>query len=150
MIVGDFVKYTNIAEDGEPFVVRGEVTKIDERLGIVHMDAEHPYNICALELEPERYEVIKKPTSFVSANIRYKDKKRAKTINKTGNTDKAFKRPQTSKKPKTGSKREKVIELVKTHPSLSRKEQIAMVVEKIGMTPAGASTYVSEARKHLR
>ncbi len=46
-----------------------------------------------------------------------------------------------------GSKRDLVERLVADNPTLSRKEHITMVVAKIGMTPAGASTYVSGARK---
>lgn len=46
-----------------------------------------------------------------------------------------------------GSKRDMVEDLVGQTPNLTRKEHIALVVEKIGMTPAGASTYVSGARK---
>jgi len=48
-----------------------------------------------------------------------------------------------------GSKRHQVEALVRCTADLTRKEHIALVVKRIGMTPAGASTYVSGARKLL-
>lgn len=59
----------------------------------------------------------------------------------------AKKSPASSKPAKTGSKRDLVEKLVAANPGMSRKEHIAFVVSEIGMTPAGASTYVSGARK---
>jgi len=68
------------------------------------------------------------------------------------------KRPKIKKTPtksarkpaQAGSKRDLVERLVVDNPTMSRKEHIAIVVTKIGMTPAGASTYVSGARKLLK
>jgi len=68
----------------------------------------------------------------------------------------SVKRPKIKTKVKSapkpaqaGSKRDLVERLVVDNPTMSRKEHIAIVVTKIGMTPAGASTYVSGARKLL-
>jgi hypothetical protein len=59
--------------------------------------------------------------------------------------------PKKTKKVATGAtKRELVEKLVLVNPKLTRKEHIDLVVKEIGMTPAGASTYVSYARKLLK
>ena len=47
---------------------------------------------------------------------------------------------------KPGSKLESVVNLMKANPGKSRKEYIDLVVAQVGMTPAGASTYISNAK----
>jgi hypothetical protein len=52
-----------------------------------------------------------------------------------------------AKTAKPGSKLSQAIALVKQFAGLSRKEMIAKLVAEIGLTPAGASTYYSQAKK---
>ena len=59
-------------------------------------------------------------------------------------------KPKVAKKPRTNdgpSKLDMVVDLYAKHQEKSRKECIALIVEEIGMTPAGASTYYSLAKK---
>lgn len=55
-------------------------------------------------------------------------------------------KPVTKKQP-TGSKKEQAIELFKVNKSKTRKEIIELFVEQLDMTPAGAATYYSTAKK---
>lgn len=55
--------------------------------------------------------------------------------------------PHTPKEVKVGSKLERAVAIVKANPNASRKELITMFVEQLSMTPAGASTYVYNAKK---
>lgn len=52
-------------------------------------------------------------------------------------------------KVKPGSKLEAVVNLINNNPGLSRKEYIQMAIDKVGMTPAGASTYVNNAKPFI-
>ena len=54
------------------------------------------------------------------------------------------------KRSKGSNKLNDVINIVRSNSSLSRKQLIKMVVEKVGMTEAGASTYISQARSALK
>ena len=47
------------------------------------------------------------------------------------------------------SKIDQAIEIVKADPTASRKDLVAKFVSELGMTPAGASTYVANARKKV-
>jgi len=48
------------------------------------------------------------------------------------------------------TKYEQVVELFNAEKPRSRKEAIALAVEEVEMTPAGASTYVAKANKELK
>lgn len=48
---------------------------------------------------------------------------------------------------RTGTKLEGAIEIVKANVNASRKDLIELFCTQLGMTPAGASTYVNTARK---
>lgn len=50
---------------------------------------------------------------------------------------------------RAGSKADQVQRLVAANPLLTRKEMMAKIVADIGMTPAGASTYFSNAKRNL-
>lgn len=51
-------------------------------------------------------------------------------------------------KPSGGKTRlELAVDIARANPNASRQELIAMLVAQLGMTPAGASTYASTARK---
>lgn len=50
---------------------------------------------------------------------------------------------------KSGSKLDQVVKLCKTNIGKTRKEMIEMIVERVGMTPAGASTYLNNAKSFL-
>lgn len=55
----------------------------------------------------------------------------------------------TTPKPKSvksGSKKEQAIALYKANSGMSRKELIELFIRELGMTPAGASTYVHLAK----
>lgn len=48
------------------------------------------------------------------------------------------------------SRQDQVVAIVKANPKSTRKELIQMVVDQIGMTPAGASTYIYNAQQLLK
>lgn len=50
---------------------------------------------------------------------------------------------------KSGSKMDQVVDLCRANKDKTRKELIELVVEKVGMTPAGASTYINNAKVFL-
>lgn len=52
-------------------------------------------------------------------------------------------------KVKAGGKLENVVNVVNTALQATRKEAIAMIVDNVGMSPAGASTYLSNAKPFL-
>lgn len=61
------------------------------------------------------------------------------------------KKPKTPKQRAEGpSKQERVTEIVKANPTASRQELIKLVVAQVGMTPAGAGTYVYNAKQILK
>lgn len=47
------------------------------------------------------------------------------------------------------SKQDRAVEIVRKHLGSSRKELIDLIIKELGMTPAGASTYVHNAKKIL-
>lgn len=47
------------------------------------------------------------------------------------------------------TKQQRVAEILRENPTSSRKELIDIVVNQLGMTPAGASTYIANARKMI-
>lgn len=63
----------------------------------------------------------------------------------------AHKRTEAKAKsaPAAGSKLEQAVAIYKEMPGASRKELIDAFVSKLGMTPAGASTYASTVKKHV-
>lgn len=54
----------------------------------------------------------------------------------------------TKKKLEAGSKIAQAVELYKNNREASRQELINLFVDKLGMTPAGASTYASQVKKY--
>lgn len=50
---------------------------------------------------------------------------------------------------KEGSKLAQVVAICKANPTATRKELIALIVEQVGMTAAGASTYHQNAKPYL-
>ena len=48
-----------------------------------------------------------------------------------------------------GSKQQKVVEMMKQNPDLTRKEYINMIIEQFGMSKAGASTYHQNGKRHI-
>lgn len=75
-----------------------------------------------------------------------KVKKAAEKVAKA-KAERAPKAPKAPKAEKGPSKKDQVIALRIAHPEATRKEAIAMMVEQIGMTPAGASTYYQSVWK---
>lgn len=55
--------------------------------------------------------------------------------------------PKGNKGP--SEKLQKVIDIIKNNPNKKRKEYIQMVVDQVGMTEAGASTYIHNAKAYL-
>jgi hypothetical protein len=51
---------------------------------------------------------------------------------------------------KVGSKLHQVVEICRANPNMVRKEQIALIMEQVGMTQAGASTYHQNAKPYLK
>ncbi len=133
--INKFARFTDTV-DGHTFTYVGKLTALKP---MIEMDTGSFIITCPQEDLPLFSSATKpknwKPRKAVSV-------KRPK-IKKTAPTKSA------PKSATTGSKRDLVERLVVGTPNLSRKEHIAMVVTRIGMTPAGASTYVSGARKML-
>lgn len=75
-----------------------------------------------------------------------KVKKAAEKVAKA-KAPKVAKDPKAPKAEKGPTKKDQVIALRIAHPEATRKEAIALMVEQIGMTPAGASTYYQSVWK---
>ncbi len=121
--INKFARFTDTV-DGHTFTYVGKLTSLKP---MIEMDTGSFIITCPQEDLPLFSSATKpknwKPRKAVST-------KRPK-IKKTA--------PKSASKPATtGSKRDLVERLVVGTPNLSRKEHIAMVVTRIGMTPAGA------------
>lgn len=131
---GSFVRFTaNDPRDGK-FSFVGQITAVTPET--VSMEAEAPYGTVGVENDPSKFTVARKPRGW-------------KTPEPVVAPAKAKKSKKTRAK-RSGTKLDEVVVLVRENADLSRKELIALVVDKIGMTPAGASTYVSNARKLVK
>lgn len=135
---GSFAKFTDTDEYGK-FSYVGRVLAIGKNAVIsggidLEVQGEGIMHLPAADLE--KVTIARKPRGFKSSGAVTVSKPKAK----------AKRAPRTKGGP---TKRDLVDALVFDNPSLTRKEHIALVVEQIGMTPAGASTYVSGARKKL-
>jgi hypothetical protein len=87
---------------------------------------------------------IQKPT------VGKKAVKRSDMVIKRPTPEKEPKRYDASagaKAPKPGSKQEAVSKIYNANSDKSRKEIIALIVEQVGMSAAGASTYYQNAKK---
>ena len=147
---GSFVKFTDSDEDGEYSFV-GQIQRVDNKAEMIHLYAEKPYGEIGLPFsDKSNMTSAKKPRGWKvpsSQSINRAARPRKKTeitvISATSTKGK-------TKMPKTGSKGEQVLNIVRANADKSRKELIDIVVDQIGMTPAGASTYVSNSRKLLK
>lgn len=132
--VGMFVKYTDHDEEGT-FSHIGEIVEIGKKISFDTGSA-----ILSVPLEESnKFSLIRRPKNWKSRGTAISPK-----LEKTQTTSQVVVRTK-----KGGTKREQVEALVLANPEMSRKEHIDLVVKEVGMTPAGASTYVSEARKKL-
>lgn len=138
---GEFISWTGV-ENGEQFTHVGQVIKhangviafIDSTGGEMHIP----------ETDGE-IKITKKPRNW-EANMPTKRERKAKPT--------SIKKPVEKKKPvqrsKSGeTKLDAVIKLLRDNPPANRKDAIQKIVDAGITTPAGASTYYSNAKKHL-
>ena len=126
-----FAKFTGTDETGT-FSYVGLVTGTDSKAGTVTIQTD----VGSMTVEASACTSAKRP------------KNAAKVVPATKTVSARTKGPVGSvRSAKKGTKAELVNAYVRENASMTRKELIAGVVESFGMTPAGASTYVSNARK---
>ena len=129
-----FIKWSDKDEQGT-FSHVGQVVKHED--GMVIFTDKHGGE-CGVPEDEGKFKQVRKPKSW---------KAPAKNIGRTA-VNKAVKKAKRVAGAPT--KYEQVVAVFKSAQPRSRKEAIALVVEEVQMTPAGASTYVAKANKQLK
>jgi hypothetical protein len=136
--VNSFVKWTG--EDGG-FSYVGQIKHFDGET--YSIDTE--YGIMGVPKDDGRIEQVSKPDWWQSDVITVTPVSDAKP--------KAPRKKSKRQRLKGGgpTKLDQVVHLLEGNPALlnNRKDAIVSIVEQLGMTPAGASTYYSNAKKRL-
>ncbi len=139
MKVGSFVKWSG-TDDGRRFAYVGKlIDQTDERVTMLTVDGEMSF-----PLEDGKVEKAKKPTAFDDL-IKRREVAVAKRAKKS-----SPKRKRTRAKRSGKTKLARSRELLITNGvwmDFSRKEGIALLVDMLSMTPAGASTYFATIKK---
>lgn len=139
MKAGDFAKWT-AEENGEEFSHIGRIEKINDKR-------------VALQTKKGLMEFSTKDGTLVPHKAVDLTPDEVPEVEASAPVEKTETKVRAPRKKSTGegpSKQEQVIEIVKSNPEASRKELIDLVVKQLGMTPAGASTYVYNAKQALK
>lgn len=142
----DFVKWTSQDKEGE-FSHSGQIVSITEKkvkLRTARGVMEFGRNDGTLEpCEPVD---LTPPSSFAEGEVAASAQASETTTAKEKKEKRAPRKRSTGDGP---TKAELALELVKNNPKATRKELIELLKDKLKMTPAGASTYVHNAKKAL-
>lgn len=126
-----FVKWTQKDEHGK-FSHVGQVTA--STISTVTMDVHGLVGLLTLDKDDGTFTKASKPAGW----------------NTPSSTVAVVPKPKkAARAPGSGTKLDQVVALVRANQCHTRKEYIDLIVDQIGMTPAGASTYYSNAKKVL-
>jgi hypothetical protein len=129
MKVGDTIKWT--AQD-KPHEEKFSEVGVVKVLTPTRVKFKTKHGLVDVRLDDGTFEVVEAGTSSLDTQ-----------------EDNAGSAQSTSAQPtvKAGSKLERAIAIVKANPTASRKELIQLIVDQLGMSAAGASTYAHNAKK---
>lgn len=129
MKVGNTIKWTAADKKGEePLVEVGVVKKLTP----TRVAFKTKHGLVDVRLDDGTFEVVSDADSSLDTQEEVVT---------------ASSKPAQQPAVKAGSKLERAIAIVKANPKASRKELIQLVVDQLGMSSAGASTYVHNAKK---
>lgn len=134
--VGSFIKWKG-KDDGERIEYVGQFREMNEETVIFDTDQ----GTMGVHKDDGSFTVTKKPVGWSTRPVAPPHPKSVVVVPK-----------QRKKRASNGpTKLDRVVDLLKENKDLisNRKEAINKIVEVIGMTPAGASTYFSNAKKRL-
>ena len=146
---GNFIKFSNI-EDGKKYHIIGKVLDFDKNKDEVFMFCEQPYGEMSIFLgkgDEDKFKKITKPSTWRVSHDKEAEEIRLKL-------EKRMKKEVIQ--PAIGqSKKELAVTLYKQYieekkRSPSRKNTIKLLVDKLGMTEATASTYAAMCKKEIK
>lgn len=133
---GKFVRYSDKDEQGS-FSYVGKVVSLKKEMVSMSIP---DVGVLTVPYEAEKFSVAKKPRKWDEPKAVVKPKVEVKT--KTVKT--------ATKVQKGSAKLDAVVEIVKQSDGLTNKQLVAQVMEEVGMTIAGARTYIYNARKKIQ
>lgn len=137
----DFIKWTSVDNEGE-FEHSGRVESVSANM--IYLETDH--GLMGIPKTDGNFESIE-PFEIKRNDPMSKKNATAKTANKS---EKKAAAPKKVVAKKEGvSKADQALEIVRQNPKAARKELIQMFVDQLGMSIAGASTYVYNAKKKL-
>lgn len=134
MKAGDKIKWTAKDNDGVDFTEVGTIKKITDTRVVFKTK----HGMCEVALCDGTFEIVQDG-----------DESSLDTLEQVADAEVEAGIPSPPPAPKQGSKLERAILLLKANPKATRKEAIELFMKELEMSPAGASTYVHNARKAI-
>jgi len=137
-----FAKVVGLDEQGR-YEYSGLIIDVDNKKGLVTVDCTKYSSDMSVMVVPKEDIIIldEEPSLVERQQVKLEEVEKEVVVKEKKEVVKKDKGPS--------EKLQKVVDIIKNNPNLKRKEYIALVCSQVGMTEAGASTYVHNAKAYL-